>query len=100
MEPSQYCCREKIGVGEDGHIPGHVQVLARPPSVGSWLHTGKNSRVSHSKVKEGLFREINTPQTECGPSQKARGHGRNTRRRVWAISEGKSGARVRGGQFL
>ena len=31
-----------------------------PPSVGSWLHAGKNSRVSHSKVKEGLFREIHT----------------------------------------
>ena len=46
--------------------------LGRPPSVGSWLRAGKNSRASHSKVKEGLFREIHTPQTECGPSQKAR----------------------------
>ena len=27
------------------------------PIVGCWLRTGKNSRVSHSKVKEGLFRE-------------------------------------------
>ena len=42
------------------------------PSVGSWLHAGKNSRASHSKVKEGLFREKRTPQTECGPSWKAR----------------------------
>ena len=30
--------------------------LGRPPSVGSWLCAGKNSRVSHSTVKEGLFR--------------------------------------------
>ena len=42
-------------------------------SVGSWLPVGKNSRVNHSKVKAGLFRDIHTPQTECGPSQKARG---------------------------
>lgn len=27
------------------------------PSVGSQLHMGENSRVSHSKAKEGLFRE-------------------------------------------
>ena len=27
------------------------------PIVGCWLCTGKNLRVSHSKVKEGLFRE-------------------------------------------
>ena len=25
-------------------------------SVGSWLCAGKNSRASHSRVKEGLFR--------------------------------------------
>ena len=34
--------------------------LGWPPSVGYWLHAGKNSRVSHSKVKEGLFREQKT----------------------------------------
>ena len=31
------------------------------PSEGPWLHTGKNSRVSQSRVKTGLFREIHTP---------------------------------------
>lgn len=29
----------------------------RPPSVGPWLCAGRNSGVSHSRVKEGLFRE-------------------------------------------
>ena len=43
------------------------------PGEGPWLHTGKNSRVSHSKVKADLLREIHTPWRECGPSQKARG---------------------------
>ena len=42
------------------------------PSEHPWLRAGKNSRVSPSEVKAGLFREIHTPQTECGPSQKAR----------------------------
>ena len=51
--------------------------LGRLPCVGSWLLTGKNSRANHSKVKEGLFRKIHTPQTERGSSQKARGP------RVW-----------------
>ena len=31
-----------------------------PPSEGAWICTGKNSRVSSSKVKAGLFREIHT----------------------------------------
>ena len=57
-----------------------------PPSVGYWLRAGKNSRARRSKGKEGLFRGIHTP--ECGPSQEARGHGRNTLQ-VWAILEGK-----------
>ena len=43
-----------------------------PPSMGSWVCAGKNSRVSHSKEKEGLFREIHTLKTEYGTSQKAR----------------------------
>ena len=30
-------------------------------SVDSWLLAGKNSRASHSKVKEGLFTEKHTP---------------------------------------
>ena len=37
--------------------------LGELPNVGSWPHTGKNSRVSHSKVKEGLFWEIHTPKS-------------------------------------
>ena len=32
----------------------------------------KNSRMSHSKVKAGLFREIHIPEAEFGPSEKAR----------------------------
>ena len=50
-----------------------VTSLERPPSMGRWLRTGKNSRASHSKLKEGFFREIHSPQTECGPPQKAKG---------------------------
>ena len=42
-----------------------------PPGVSSRLHTGKNSRANHSKVKAGLSKEIHTPQRESGPSQKA-----------------------------
>ena len=43
-----------------------------PPSEDPWLCTGKNSKASHSKVKAGLFREIHTLGTECGPSQEVR----------------------------
>ena len=50
--------------------------LGWSPSVDSWLCPGKNSRVSHSKVKEGLFRE-ETYSID----------------RVWAVSEGKRGRR-------
>ena len=32
----------------------------------------KNSRVKHSKVKAGLFREVHTRKTEGRPSQKVR----------------------------
>ena len=41
------------------------------PSVGSWLHKGKNSIASLSKVKEGLFRK-EAYSTEYGSSHKAR----------------------------
>ena len=65
------------------------QVTSEPlrwsPSVGSWLYPEKNSRVSHSRVKEGLFRE-ETHSID----------------RVWAISEGKrgrKGPRLWGCQF-
>ena len=43
-----------------------------PPSEAPWLHEGKNLRVSHSKVKAGVIREIHIPQTQCCPSQKVR----------------------------
>lgn len=36
---------------------------------------GKNSRLSHSKVKAGLFRERHIPQTERSLSQKGDGPG-------------------------
>ena len=32
----------------------------RPSGVSSSLHAGKDSRASHSKVKEGLSREMHT----------------------------------------
>ena len=54
--------------------------LGWSPSVDSWLCPGKNSRVSHSKVKESLFKE-ETYSID----------------RVWAISEGKRGRRGRRG---
>jgi len=43
-------------------VTSHVsnKSLGGLPNVGSWPHTGKNSRVSHSKVKEGLLWEIST----------------------------------------
>ena len=43
-----------------------------PSSEVLWLWAGKNSRVSHSKVKAGLFREVHTRKTEGRPSQKVR----------------------------
>ena len=36
-------------------------------------YDGKNSRVSHGKVKADLSCKVHTPLTECGPAQKARG---------------------------
>ena len=35
--------------------------LGQSPNVDSWLSAGKNSRVNHSKPKEGLFREETHP---------------------------------------
>ena len=43
-----------------------------PPSEGPWLHSGKNSRMSRSKVNAGLFIEIHTHSIECGQSQMER----------------------------
>lgn len=57
------------------------QVMAKslewPPDVGSWLHAGNNSSVSHGNVKEDLFKEVTHSL-----------HG------VWPIWEGKRGPRV------
>ena len=52
------------------------KALGHPPSVSSWLHTGKNSRASHETVRGGLFRK----ETHSIDG-------------VWAISEGKRGSR-------
>lgn len=38
-----------------------LESLGWLPSMGSWLLAGQNSRKSHSKEKESLFREIHTP---------------------------------------
>ena len=49
-------------VEHEGMLTSRVsdKSLGGLPNVGSWPHTGKNSRVSHRKVKEGLFWEIST----------------------------------------
>ena len=77
---------EKVRVVLQEREMGHErmvtsQVTSRPLGqllrVSSWLCTGKNSRVSHSKVKDTLFREKHTPQAERGPPLNAGGP------RVW-----------------
>ena len=57
--------QEKCGVGHEKMVTSQVKSksLGQRMSVGSWLCAGKNSRTSHSKLKEGLFREIHSPQT-------------------------------------
>ena len=47
------------------------EFLGQVAKRGSLTSCKKNSRMSHSKVKAGLFKEIYTPQRESGPSQKA-----------------------------
>ena len=64
-------------MGCEKMVTSQVMSLGWLPSVGSWLHTGEDSRGSHSKVKEGLFREET-----------------HSIRRALAISEGKRGTRV------
>ena len=49
--------------------------LGRPPSVDSWLCTGRNSRASRSKEKEGLFREKHTLKVREARNQKSQGTG-------------------------
>ena len=65
--------------------------LAQLPSICPWLYAGRNSRVSHSKVKEGLFREINILHKQnLGQLKKAGGHGKDTlHRQSGAIPEDK-----------
>ena len=52
--------------------------LGRPPSVGSWLHAGKNSRASPSKVKAGLFRDTHSIERMRSISESESSPGRNT----------------------
>ena len=54
-------CREKWGARGWSRPRPQASPWDRLTSVGSWLHAGKNSRVSHSKVTAGLFREIHIP---------------------------------------
>ena len=65
-------CRKESGAGEGDHVPGLTRVHVTAAEYGFLAFAVKNSRASHSKVKAGLIREICTPQTECGPSQKGR----------------------------
>ena len=86
---SSSCCRKENGAQEDGHIPGLRQV---PGTAAKYLFLAlhwKDSRVSHSKVKEGLFREINILHKQnLGQLKKAGGHGKNTlHRQSGAIPE-------------
>ena len=53
------------------------ETSGQPPSVVSWLHVVKNSKVSHTRGKEGLFRK----ETQSMD-------------RVWTILEGKRGKSV------
>ena len=74
---------------EMSQVSGEAE--GRPPGKGPWLCTAKNSRVTQSEREVGLFRELHIPQTECGPSQKAREqpwekHAVDT---VWATTRGK-----------
>ena len=59
----QASCVAGGNVGCERMVTSQVlgESLGWPPSVSSWLHAGKNSRVSHSTVKEGLFKEIQAP---------------------------------------
>ena len=46
------------------------------PWDGTWygfLASLRKEFKSHSKVKDGLFRKIHTPQIKSGPSQRVRG---------------------------
>ena len=66
------------------------------PSEGPRLCAGKNSRVSHGKVKADLSCKVHTPLTECGPAQKARGSprawgplGKSEQPWVWLVFMGQ-----------
>ena len=51
------CCRKESGAGEGDHVPGLTRVHVTAAEYGFLASAVKNSRASHSKVKEGLFRE-------------------------------------------
>ena len=70
------------------------------PSVGPWFHAGKNSTVSHSKVKACLFRKLHIPKAEHSLSQKVRGPLGETHSTECRPSEKARGPRVPGCQFL
>ena len=59
MLPYRIILLQETVVGYERMVTSQVtyKSLGQPSSVGSWLYTGKNSSLSHSKVKEGLFRE-------------------------------------------
>ena len=90
---------------EEGH-EGRVmsQDLRSPwdwlPSVGPWFHAGKNSTVSHNKVKACLFRQLHFPKAEYSLSQKVRGPLGETHSTECRPSEKMRGPRVPGCQFL
>ena len=55
------------------------EFLGRAPSEGPWLGAGKHSRVSHSKGKAGLLREMHIPTGRVrSVSGGESGPGRNT----------------------
>ena len=74
--------------------------LGLATKCGPWFHAGKNSTVSHSKVKACLFRKLPTPKGEHSLSQKVRGPLGGTNSTECGPSEKARGPRVPGCQFL
>ena len=56
-------------VGQEWIVMSQASPWDGLSSMDRELHTGKNSRVTHSKVKAGLFREMHIPLTVCCQSQ-------------------------------
>lgn len=70
--PYEFAAGRRVG-HERTVRPSSVRSWDSCQSEGSWVPAGKNSRASHSEVKEGLSGGNTRLQTEGGPSQKARG---------------------------